>query len=167
MSEFQKYATDIIISEIAKLPRLDKEKSSYCIERAKATNWRHSHIRQDIYTELYYKDGSCDKCAIEIKSGVPDFRSGYGLNFTEDYNFLCFKAGYSMSGSPIKTKHIAGLDKDIGVLVIVNDSLYCLRPAFHKGVDGSTVVGAYLKDSLWLRIGRSTDELLMDIIDGA
>lgn len=165
MSEFQDKATQLLIDEIINEDLYDLEKTVYQTERVlflkgeSQYGYRKKSRRQDFYAELWSKNASAPKkVCVEIKSGVADLRSGCGLNFFEEYNFLMFEVGHSYW--PIRMHHLKNLDEDIGILVIINNRLFCLRPAKSKRLSEP------LKTFFRLEIGENSQDALEHIIDG-
>lgn len=158
MSEFQNKAENILVNEIIKLPHIDLKKSYYERERRVKKLNSYGYGRQDIFIHYVNDNGNERNICVEIKSGHEDLISGWGLNFTEEYNFLLFEAGHGYSA--IRTKHLSLIDDDVGVLVIVKNNLYCLRKAKSKNTKDH-----YFKTVFSLGIGRSPEEFLVDTIN--
>lgn len=136
MSEFQNEMTDILLDTISKDESIDWERSTYKTEHrcVHAKPYTYRYGRQDIYLELFPLCSAVPKkICIEIKSGVEDLRSGVGLNFTEDYNFLLFECGHGHS--PIRMKHLkTDIPEHVGILVEIGGIIFCLRPAKIKSI---------------------------------
>ena len=163
MSKFQDKAIQLLLDEIANEDIYDLEKSVYKTERVLFLPEQYRGIRnirrQDFYAELWGKNASVPKrVCVEIKSGVSDLRSGCGLNFFEEYNFLMFEAGHSYW--PIKMHHLKNLDEDIGILVIINDHLFCVRPAKNKRLSEP------FKSFFKLDIGETSQDVIEHIVNG-
>lgn len=159
MSEFQDDITKKIIREVAKDKYIDLEKSTYETEHVikKPTTYG----RQDLFVSYIAKSNPTHetKICFEIKSGVEDLKSGYGMNFTEDYNFLVFEAGHGYC--PIRTSHLKDIPKHIGILCVINGTIYCIRDATPKDLP------VWMHGYFRMGFGRTAQELVEDVINCA
>lgn len=161
MSKFQNKMTDILVDTVFKDENIDFERSTYETERRCLHANQHSYWygRQDIYLELFYRDApEPRKICIEIKSGVEDLRSGVGLNFTENYNFLLFECNHGYSA--IRTKHLkTDIPEHVGILVEISGVIFCLKPAKDKSLSEP------LRTFFQIELGESVNKALEYLID--
>lgn len=159
MSEFQKEMTDILLETISKDENIDFERSTYQTERRCVSPHCYCYGRQDIYLELFSHYGADPKkICIEIKSGVEDLRSGTGLNFVENYNFLLFECNHGYS--PIRMKHLkTDIPEHVGILVEISGVIFCLRPAKDKSLSEP------FRTFFQIEIGEPANKILEYLID--
>lgn len=160
MSEFQDHITDIVLRSVSRHPMIDLKKTTYQTERA--VEWKTKKClrgRQDLFVKFYYKlqNENPQNICFEIKSGVEDLRSGYGLNFCEDYNFLVFEAGHGYSA--IRTKHWDDIPEYVGILCIINSEVVCMREARPR--NSPKYIGMYFS----IGFGKTPKEYLEQVIN--
>ena len=150
-SSFQEYATTAILQSLIRGNKLYTENSGFEVVIDKCTHEEEARVGTSKYADLVcdivYKHKKSGKehtevCVFEMKSCNSDLKSGWGMNFVGDRNFLVVPG--STTARRLGNNVINGEDalhyldsrgfQSVGVLKVAKDGkIECVRPSWDSG----------------------------------
>ena len=142
-SDFQDYVTDCVrdcfkrsvpesrlYTKGSMLMKFETEYSNTKIPRKQYRGFG-GRKRVDVYAEIMGYDGICLSYCFEIKSSRQDLRSGCGLNFFAELNFIIVPSKRYGWGNPIRDATNA-VANNVGIITIdcENGVLHTVRPSW-------------------------------------